>query len=53
MVCKTCYDDKEKLPKEFFCKAISKSTKKRCKQVAIDTDYCTIHKKQGESNGEN
>jgi len=53
MVCKPCYDDKDKLPEEFFCKAISKSTKKRCKQVAIDTDYCTFHKKQGESNGEN
>lgn len=50
-LCFRCVSDRDSLPEHFFCKGISKHTKKRCKKITME-DYCAQHKSQGESNGE-
>ena len=50
-LCHTCVNDRDSLPERFFCKGIN-SKGKRCRVIFID-GYCSHHKSQGESNGEN
>lgn len=49
-LCHTCVNDRDSLPERFFCKGVNKAGKK-CRLITID-DYCSHHKNQGESNGE-
>ena len=51
-LCFRCVNNRDGLPEHFFCQGISAYTKKRCKKITMD-DYCSQHKGQGESNGEN
>ena len=50
-LCHACVNDRDNLPEKFFCKGIN-SKGKRCRVIVID-GYCSHHKIQGESNGEN
>ena len=46
-LCLGCMSNKDSLPEHFFCKAISKSTKKRCRKITME-DYCVQHRGKSE-----